>query len=31
MEFALELAARDGEPPELDAAALLEKVGLGER
>ncbi|MBI5231969.1 MAG: ABC transporter ATP-binding protein [Coriobacteriales bacterium] len=31
VQFALELAARDGKPSPLDAAGLLEKVGLGER
>jgi len=31
VEFALELAARDGIPSGLDSAALLEAVGLGDR
>lgn len=31
VEFAVELASRDHQPPSRDAAALLEIVGLGER
>jgi putative ABC transport system ATP-binding protein len=31
VEFALELAARDGTPSHLDSATLLDKVGLGDR
>ncbi|PKQ19396.1 MAG: macrolide ABC transporter ATP-binding protein [Actinobacteria bacterium HGW-Actinobacteria-6] len=31
VQFAIELASRDGEPPDTDPRHLLEKVGLGER
>jgi putative ABC transport system ATP-binding protein len=31
VRFAVELASRDGVPPDRDPALLLEKVGLGER
>lgn len=31
VQFAIELASRDGQPPDTDAAHLLAKVGLGER
>ena len=31
VRYATELAARDGHPPEADAATLLRSVGLGER